>query len=237
MFAAARQHVSLAAEWEGSEWFLGGGRYRCPRLAQDCAAMLRTGYLAPDARIPCGEPLPSSCARLAPTCHTQNRPASKRSVISLPSRLQRRHLPGSQAPRLPGQADMLRPAIVLCTTVLCRNPQAPMSWQQGLCPALYAPLRQSLQFPRDHRPKLHGVASTILLIRVGVCWCLEDADRIPDQRSGSNIRIKIKAQPTTAHSAWCGAVSRVAAPCHAAPRTHMWYSRAAPGLWMNPALW
>lgn len=28
-----------------------------------------------------------------------------------------------------------------------------MSWQQGLCPALYPPLRQSLQFPRDHRPQ------------------------------------------------------------------------------------
>lgn len=45
-----------------------------------------------------------------------------------------------------------------------------MSWRQGLCPALYPPPSASLCSSREIiAPKLHGVASTILLIRVGVC--------------------------------------------------------------------
>lgn len=32
--------------------------------------MLRTVYPVPEARIPCGEPLPPACACLAPTCQS-----------------------------------------------------------------------------------------------------------------------------------------------------------------------
>lgn len=61
-----------------------------------------------------------------------------------------------------------------------RNPQPPMSWQQGLCPALPC-LCPACALPVPScppvfcssreitAPKLHGVASTILLIKAGVC--------------------------------------------------------------------
>lgn len=45
-----------------------------------------------------------------------------------------------------------------------------MSWQQGLCPAFCPPHPRAFCSSREIiAPKLHGVASTILLIRVGVC--------------------------------------------------------------------
>lgn len=68
MLPAARQHVLLAAGWEGSERFLGARGTSVPQLRPGHAAVLRTGYTVPEARIPCGEPLPSACACLAPSC-------------------------------------------------------------------------------------------------------------------------------------------------------------------------
>lgn len=66
----------------------------------------------------------------------------------------------------PPTADTVRPA----TLHHGRNPQLPMSWQQRLCPVLCPPLRESLCSSREIiAPKLHGVASTILLIKAGVC--------------------------------------------------------------------
>lgn len=78
--ACSRQPVSLAADWEGSEWFLGGRGTGVLIWRQKTLAMLRTGYPVPDIRIPCGEPLPSACACLAPTCRTEKCPASEAAV-------------------------------------------------------------------------------------------------------------------------------------------------------------
>lgn len=136
------------------------------------AAMLRTVYPVPDARIPCGEPLPPACACLAPTCQCGGTVQQKQvetiacvcAIFSVGMLVYHTSPSPTSAP--PPTADMVRPA----TLHHGRRPQTPMSWQQGLCPALCPPRPRVFCSSREIiAPKLHGVASTILLIRVGVC--------------------------------------------------------------------
>lgn len=186
-----------------------------PDLCTSYAAMLRTGYTVPDAHIPCGEPLPSACACLAPTCQCRGL-SSKTSetflrvcvcvhaceVLSVRILVYQTSPSPASAP--PPTTDMVRPATLRHGT----NPQTPMSWEQGLCPALCLPVRESLQLPRDHRPQAAWCGVDDLadqsrsLLMLGRC---RPTSRLKDQsgsRSGSRSRpVRAQAAYNTAYSA------------------------------------
>lgn len=183
MLPAARQHVLLAAGWEGSERFLGAGGTSVPELRPGHAAALRTGYTVPDARIPCGEPLPSACACLAPSCQCSG--LFQQQVGHLWACVRACVPGGRQCPDIslphitvsnvgtPPTADMVRPAAppqLPCPMAIADARRHPCPGDRASALPCALPPSASLCSSREIiAPKLHGVASTILLIRVGVC--------------------------------------------------------------------
>lgn len=170
--------LPLVADWEGrfgAVW--GGRRYQCPRLAH----LTRSDATYPVPGTSCSHPVwGTTSVRLRlprsnlPMQGTVQQKQARHFCVGgcvcvcavLSVRILVYQTSPSPASAPPPTTDMVRPA----TLHYGRNPQTPMSWQQGLCPALCPPPSASLCSSREIlAPKLHGVASTILLIRVGVC--------------------------------------------------------------------
>lgn len=99
---------------------------------------------------------------------------------------------------------MVRPTTVLCTTVETRRHPCPGNRASALPSTL---LSASLCSSREIiAPKLHGVASTILLIRVGVCWCLEGKMPTEFQTKDQDQRSESRSRPSLPQRTRLGAV-------------------------------